>query len=182
MFEDADALERGEFFGEFEFAGVLGDDDGVLVYEGGIAEKIHDAEIFVSGGVRGIEEDEVVSEIAVFLALFELFKGAVGIHLQDGGAFADFQGFEIVADELGGGCVIFDEEDALRAAAEGFNADGAGAGEEVEEVGAWDSGGENVEEGFAEAVARGAEVGRIEGFELTRAVSAGDDAHGWLDS
>jgi hypothetical protein len=47
---------------------------------------------------------------------------------------------EILADEFGGGGMIFDEEHVLRAAAEGFDADGAGAGEEVEEMGAGDFG------------------------------------------
>jgi hypothetical protein len=182
LFEDADAFQRGEFFGEFEFSSVFGDDDGVGVYEGSVAEEIHNAEIFLGGRVRGIEEHEIVREIAVFLALFQLFEGAMGIHLQDGGAFADLQGFEIIADEFRGGGVIFYEEDVFGAAAQGFNADGAGAGEKIEEAGARDSGGENVEKGFAEPVAGGAEVGGVEGFELARAVQAGDDAHERLDS
>lgn len=106
----------------------------------------------------------------------------MGIHLQDGGAFADLQGFEIVADEFGGGGVILNEQHVFGAAAQGLDADRAGAGEKIEEAGARDSGGENVEEGFAEPVAGGAELGGVEGFELARAVEAGDYAHGWLDS
>src|ERR1700722_3167369 len=106
----------------------------------------------------------------------------MGIHLQDGGAFADLQGFEIVADQFGGGSVIFNEEDVFGAPAQGLDADRAGAGEKIEEAGARDSGGENVEEGFAEPVAGGAEVGGVEGFELARAVQAGNYTHSWLDS
>src|ERR1700737_4260083 len=57
----------------------------------------------------------------------------------------------------GGGGVIFDEDCLRRAAADRFNADGAGAREDIEEAGAADVGAEYVEESFAQAVAGWAE-------------------------
>ena len=45
--------------------------------------------------------------------------------------------------------MIFDEGYVGGAAAEGFDADGAGAGENVEEARAYDAGAENVEERFS---------------------------------
>jgi len=73
--------------------------------------------------------------------------------------------------------VIFDEGYVGGAAAEGFDADGAGAGEDVEEAGADYAGTEDVEERFAKAVAGGTEGEAFEAFEDAAAVFAGDDAH-----
>ena len=53
--------------------------------------------------------------------------------------------------------MIFDEGYVGGAAAEGFYANGAGAGEDVEEAGADYAGAEDVKERFAEAVAGGTE-------------------------
>ena len=53
--------------------------------------------------------------------------------------------------------MIFDEGYVGGAAAQGFDTDGARAGEDVEESGAYYAGAEYVEERFAEAVAGGTE-------------------------
>ena len=60
---------------------------------------------------------------------------------------------------------------------EGFDADGSGAGVEVDEAGAFDAGLEDVEEGLAEAVAGGTGGCSARGVELARAIGSGDDAH-----
>ena len=73
--------------------------------------------------------------------------------------------------------MIFYEDDFDGPPAYGFYAYGAGAGEDVEETGAADVGTEDVEEGFAEAVARGAEGSALEAFEDAAAIFACDDAH-----
>lgn len=75
--------------------------------------------------------------------------------------------------------MVFDKGCVDRAAAEGFDADGAGAGEDVEEARASDGGAEDVEECFAEAVAGGTEGEAFEAFEDAAAIFAGDDAHEW---
>ncbi len=64
------------------------------------------------------------------------------------------------------------------AAAEGFDAYGAGAGEDVEEARACDAGAKDVEERFAEAVAGGTEREAFQALEDAAAIFAGDDAHG----
>jgi len=73
--------------------------------------------------------------------------------------------------------VIFDEGYVGGAAAEGFDADGASAGEEVEEARADYARAEDVEERFAKAVAGGTEREALQALQDTAAVFAGDDAH-----
>src|SRR5882672_8014000 len=73
--------------------------------------------------------------------------------------------------------MIFYEDGLRGAAADCFDADRAGAGENVKEAGTWDVGPENVEEGFAQTIAGRAEGIALEGFEDAAAIFAGDDAH-----
>jgi len=73
--------------------------------------------------------------------------------------------------------VIFDERYVGGAAAEGFNAYGSGASEDVEEARADDAGTEDVEECFAKAVAGGTEREAFQALEDAAAVFAGDYAH-----
>lgn len=73
--------------------------------------------------------------------------------------------------------MIFDEGYVGGAAAEGFDADGAGPGEDVEEARAYDAGAEDVEEGFAKAVAGGAESEAFQALQDAAAVFACNDAH-----
>ena len=82
-----------------------------------------------------------------------------------------------MADEFCGGGVIFDKGYVGGAAAEGFDAYGAGAGEDIEEARANNAGAEDVEERLTEAVAGGTEGEAFEAFQDTAAVFAGDDAH-----
>ena len=84
---------------------------------------------------------------------------------------------EILADEFCGGRVIFEEGYVGGAAAEGFDAYGAGAGEDVEEARAYDAGAEDVEERFAKAVAGGTEREAFQALQDAAAIFAGDDAH-----
>lgn len=76
----------------------------------------------------------------------------------------DFEGCEVAADEGGGGGVVFDEDDFDGASACGLDADGAGASEDVEKARTANIGTEDVEEGFAEAIAGGAEGRALEAF------------------
>src|SRR5260370_30568676 len=104
-------------------------------------------------------------------------EAAKSIHGEQGYARGDPQRFEIAANQGDGWGVIFDEDDFGGAAAEGFDADGAGSGEEIDEAGAGNVGGQHVEERFAEAVAGGAQGEAFEALEDTASVGSGDDAH-----
>ena len=75
--------------------------------------------------------------------------------------------------------MIFDEDYVGGAATEGFDADGAGAGEDVEKSGAYDAGAEDVEERFAKAIAGGTKREAFEALQDAAAVFAGDDTHKW---
>ncbi len=73
--------------------------------------------------------------------------------------------------------MIFDEDDFGSAAAEGFDADGTGSGEEIDESRTSYVGGQHVEERFAQAVAGGAQGEALEAFQDAASVDSGDDAH-----
>ena len=64
----------------------------------------------------------------------KFLEGGEGVGGEDGVARSDLERVEILADEFCGGRVIFDESYVGGAAAEGFDAYGAGAGKDVEEV------------------------------------------------
>jgi hypothetical protein len=74
--------------------------------------------------------------------------------------------------------MIFDEDGFRGAAAEGFDAYGTSAGEDIHEARAYDTGAQNVEERFAEAIARGTKGKAFEAFQDAAAIFTGDDAHG----
>ena len=63
---------------------------------------------------------------------------------------------EIFADEADSGGMIFYEDGRNGSAADGFDTDGAGSGEQIEETRAFDAWAEDVEESFAQHVAGGA--------------------------
>jgi len=73
--------------------------------------------------------------------------------------------------------VVLDKDDFGGSAAEGFDADGARSGKEIDESRAGDIGGQYVEECFAQAVAGGAQGEAFEGFQDAALVSSSDDAH-----
>ena len=73
--------------------------------------------------------------------------------------------------------LIFSEPDVGGSAAEGLDADGTGSGVEVDEAAGVETGGEDVEEGLAEAVAGRPSGGAFGGDEPARAEEAADDAH-----
>ena len=118
--------------------------------------------------VGGVGEDEVV--------IFSAAEGLQGVGLVDGGV-GEFGFVEVLADYFGGLVVLVDEEAGFGTSAEGFEAEGAGAGEEVEDGGVFEAGLDDGEEGFADAVRSGAgaffgnEEGDASGF-------SGDDSHG----
>lgn len=155
--EDARLQQAAETLGELEGAAVLGDYDAAETEKGRVAEEAEDAIVFLFFGVRRVDEDEIEGRVGGLVAGSEFFEGAESIEREDLGFGLDFERGEIAADQGGGGGVVFDEEGLRGAATESFDADGAGAGEDVEEARAGDFGCEDVEEGFAQAVAGGTE-------------------------
>ena len=72
-----------------------------------------------------------------------VFKGVI---------LLDAEGLKVGAKSFEGGWGGFGKPGVGGAAGDGFNAYGAGAGVEIDETAAGEAGGEDVEEGFAEAV------------------------------
>jgi len=60
-------------------------------------------------------------------------EAAKSVYGEDGRTGVDAQGFEIAANQSDGRGVIFDEDDLGGATAEGFDTDGAGSGEKIDE-------------------------------------------------
>jgi hypothetical protein len=73
--------------------------------------------------------------------------------------------------------VILDEHNFGSAAAQGFNADGTGPREKIDEARAGYIGGQHVEERFTQAVTGGTQREALEAFQNAAAVDSGDDAH-----
>jgi hypothetical protein len=175
--EDASLQEAADAVGELEGAAVLGDDEAALAKKWGRAEEAEDAVVLRFFGVGRVYESEIEWGVGRFVLVGDFLEGAEGVEGEDLRAAGDCEGCEVATNQDSGGGVVFDEDDFEGAAAEGFDADGAGAGEDVEEARAGDVGAEDVEEGFAKAVAGGAEGVALEGFEDAATVFAGDDAH-----
>ena len=75
--------------------------------------------------------------------------------------------------------IALDEDRALGSAAEGFQTDGARAGEEVDDQAVDDELADDIEEGLADQVARRPRGGRSSGtVDLVTAPLSGDDPHG----
>src|SRR5882762_1810894 len=160
--------------GQLEGAAMLDDDEAALAEKWGEAE---DAVVLVFFGVGRVDENEIEWWVRGLVAGGEFLESAQGVEGKDLCSVGDCERFEIAADESRGGGMVFDEDDVDGAAACSFDTDRAGAGEDVEEARAGDVGAEDVEEGFAEAIAGGTEGGALEAFEDSAAIFAGDDAH-----
>ena len=175
--EDAGLQKAADALGQLEGAAMLGDHQAALAEEWGSAEKAEDAVVLIFFRVGRIDEDEIEGGVGGLVAGGDFFQAAEGVEGKDLRAVSDGEGFEIAADEDGGGGVIFDEDYFGRAAAQGFDADRAGARENVEKARAGNVGAQDVEEGFAEAIAGRTEGVAFQGLEDAAAIFAGDDAH-----
>jgi len=162
--EDAGLQEASDALRQIERAAMLGDYEAALAEEWGGTEEAEDAVVLVFFGVGRIDENEIERWVRGFVAGGDFFEGAEGVEGEDLGSAGDCEGFEVATDQGSGGGVVFDEYDFEGAATYGFDADGAGASEDVEEAGAGDVGAEDVEESFAKAVAGGAEGVAFEAF------------------
>jgi hypothetical protein len=175
--EDARLEQAADSMGQLEGAAMFDDYEAALAEKWGGAEEAEGAVVLILFGVGRVDENEIEWRVRGLVAGGEFLERAEGVEGKDLRSVGDCERFEIATDEDCGGGVIFDEDDLDGTAAEGFDADGAGAGEDVKEARAADVWAEDVEEGFAEAVAGGAEGGAFETFEDAAAVFASDDAH-----
>ena len=160
LLELAGAFQACEEFGQFGFPTVFDDDDAAWGDQVRGVEQCED--LLVLGGffVGRVEEDKIGEPMA----------GRHFFQAADSGSFdqlgcEDVEGFEVFADQSRGLRVGFDENCFARAAADGFDANGAGSGEEVNEQRVLERGAEDVEEGFAQAIAGGAKAKRARTFQ-----------------
>jgi hypothetical protein len=171
--------------GEWSFAGVLGDDEGIRGEElaaSGAAEEVQGRFVLDLEVVGRVEEEDVDGAGWGLDGLAEAVEKGSGAAVFEGVALGDLEGREIRAEGGDGGGGLLGEPDVESAAADGLDADGAGAGVEIDEAAAFNTRGEDVEEGLAEAVAGGAGFGATGRDELTGTVGAGDDAHSLDDN
>ncbi len=175
--------------GEWGFAAVFGDDEGVGGEDdsaASAAKEMQGVGVFGFGFPGGIEVDEV-EEIGgagfgggFLRSLGGTFEQGAGSAFFDGVGVRDLQGLEVGADGSEGGFGLLGEEDLHGSAAESLDADGSGAGVEVGEAAVGDAGREDVEEGLAQAVAGGPGSSSARGDQLAGAVGSGDNAHPFI--
>jgi len=140
---------------------------------GGAAKQAENLLVFVSRFIGWIEVDDVLRA--------SLLREAV--ECAEGGAFVehevarDAEELEVGADGFDGGGCVLSEVDVERAAGDGFDANGTGAGVEVDEARAGDARADDVEECLAQAVTGGTGLHAAGSGEDAGAEFAGDDAH-----
>ena len=179
LLDQAGVREGAETGGEWGFGAVLGDDQSVGgedLAATGAAEEV-EGELVLGGGLGGRVEEDHVDGVGELGGFGETLEQSAGAAVFDGEGFGDFEGGEVGAQGGEGGGGVLGEPDVGGAAAERLDADGSGAGVEIEETAVGDTRGEDVEEGLAEAVAGGAGGGALGGSELARTMDSGDDAH-----
>lgn len=161
--------------GGLEAAGALEDDEAVArqrFVENGEELGGELLDLFVGR----VDENEVVGCVAWGLPFGGVGRGdgCIQFFLH---AFGD--DLDVVADHDGGSFVEFYESGVTGAAAEGFEAVGAGAGEEVEAALVFDPGGGAGEDALAQLVHGGAMDRLIVDAERDAACFASGDAHLW---
>lgn len=161
--------------GEGGFAAVLGDDEGVGSEEGfaaGAAEEAEGGLVLVGGLVGWVEVDDFDGG-----SFGEALEEGSSASVFEGVAVGDLEGGEVGAEGGQGEVGVFRKPDVGGSAGDGLDADGSGAGVKIDKAAGGDAWRDDVEEGFAEAVAGGAGSETAWGGELTGAIGSGDDAH-----
>ena len=123
---------------------MLSDDEGPGREERSGAEKCEDAAVFFGGSIRGIEKNDVERRAAGSVFRGEALQSPQSVELQDSSAATDAEGIQVFLNESGGRRMIFDKDGFGGAAAQRFDADGAGPREKIEEAATGDAFGENV--------------------------------------
>jgi hypothetical protein len=142
----ANTLQLTECLRKIESAAVLGDDESARREKRSGAKKGEDAAVFVSVGVRRVEENDVKCSGSGSVFRGEALQAPQRIALENSCASANAEGIEILLNESGSGRMILEEHNFSGAAAERFDADSAGAGENVEKAAAGDAFSQDIEE------------------------------------
>ncbi len=177
MTQQPDTFEKIERLRKVERTTMLRDNEGAGREERSGAEECEDAAVFLSSGIRRIEEDDIERRAGGSVFRSQAQQAAKGVEPQDSCAAVNVEGIEVFLDE--GGCwwMIFNKHDFGGAAAQRFDADRSRPRKEIEEMAAGDAFGENVEESLTQAIAGRAKREALEALELAAAKSSGDDAH-----
>ena len=164
----------------WKLAGVFGYNDGVESQDDGVVmrEEVEGGAVLVTGFVRRVEEDNVGGAFVLHHGVQQLADAAIF----NGVATLQFERSYVRADGGGGFGFALGEPAELRATAESFNADRAGAGVEIGKFGACNPRGEDVEEGLPEPVASGTGFEALGGLEYSGAVGSGYDTHPFEDT
>ena len=143
--EDTDAFEITQCLRKIEGAAVLGDHKGAGREKRSGAKKGEDAVIFIDSSVRRIEENDVEKSACRSVFRGEALQSPQSVELENSRAAENAERIEILLNEGGSGRMVFDEHRFSGTATEGFDADGAGAGEDVEEAATGDAFSQDVE-------------------------------------
>ncbi len=125
---------------------MLGDDESSRREKWNGSKKGEDAPVFVGGGVRRIEKNDVERSVCGSVLRGETLQAPQGVELENPCATANTERIDILLNESGSGRMVFDEYGFCCTAAERFDADGARAGEHVEEAASGDAFREDIEE------------------------------------
>src|SRR5580704_9804664 len=153
---------------------MLYDDFRLRAQEGSRAQKTEDLGVFVDGCVGRIDENEIVAWFAGSVLRGKFFQAAEGVDGKNGGSAVNAEGFEVAAYQRCCWGVIFDEDDFRCAAAQGFDAHGAGASEDIDEAGTVHRVAQNIEQSLTQTIGGGAKGLAFQTFQDTAAVGAGD--------
>jgi hypothetical protein len=170
------ALEFARNLGQFMGMAVFGDDYGVGREQFGGAEKLQRHPIFVDFGVRGIEEHQIESCAGRFRC--QLCKRFRGLQIHHSRTGANIERLQILADQCRRWTVLLHKYRFACAAAQRFDSNRTGAGEQIEETRTQNAIGNDIEKCFAQPVAGGPKRVALQAFELTAAKCSGNHSHG----
>ena len=143
--EHANTLQLTDCLRKIESAAVLGDDESARREKRSGAKKGEYAAVFVGVGVRRVEENDVERSACGSVFRGEALQAPQRVELENSCASANAEGIEILLNESGSGRMILEEHNLSGAAAERFDADGAGARKDVEKAAAGDAFSQDVE-------------------------------------
>ena len=144
--EHANTLQLTECLRKIESAAVFGDDKSTRCEKRSGAKKGEDAAVFFGVGVRRIEENDIEWSACGSVFRGEALQAPQRVEFENSRASTNAEGIEILLNESGSGRMVFDEYDFSGTAAQRFDADGASAGEHVEEAASGDASSEDIEE------------------------------------
>jgi len=179
--KDADAVQEAHLFGKIHGTAVLGNDEAAIAEKRRITQRRENTMIVVSGSVGRIKENKIEWSGRSGMFAGEAIESAHSLESKNACARINVERGKILLDEGGRGRMILDEDDFGGTAAERFDTNGSGARKNVHETGTRDAIGQNIEECFSKAVARGTKSQSFQAFQGATAKFSGNDAHRNLD-